>query len=73
MIIIQILREEEYFFPKMVNDEIKGVTPYVAYTPLFESLEYAERLAHTLLQHRIIKDTDEVSFIRVDKVKVGID
>ena len=24
MVVIQILSEEEYFFPKMINDEVKG-------------------------------------------------
>ena len=69
MIVIQILREEEYFFPKILKDEIKGVTPYISYTPLFESEDRAEEVALTLLQHKIIRGTDKVSLIKVEKVK----
>ena len=69
MILILILREDALIFPKQVNDEIKDITPYVAHTPLFDSLDRAEKVAHTLLQNGIVKDTDKLSFIEVNKLK----
>ena len=69
MIVIQILREEEYFFPKMTNDEVKDVSSDITSTPLFDSMERAEEIALKLLQNKIIKDTGKVSLIKVEKVK----
>ena len=69
MVVIQILREEEYFFPKMINDEVKGLTPYITSTPLFDSEDRAEEVALKLLQHKIIRGTDKVSLIKVEKVR----
>ena len=69
MILIIILREDELIFLKQVNDEIKDVTPYATHTPLFDSLDRAEKVAHTLLQNGIVKGTDELSFIEINKLK----
>ena len=69
MVVIQILREEEYFFPKMTNEEVKSVSSDITSTPLFDSADRAEEVALTLLQHKIIRDTDKVSLIKVEKVK----